>query len=465
MKYFKKNPLLWILPFNLLNLFLIPLTDNEAYYWLWAKNPDFSYFDHPPLQAWLTAISNYLIGMNPLSIRIWAIGSSIASLFLLFFYLRKKSEEAAWFACALLVSSPMFIAFSIFAVPDILFGLLGIGVLISVNSKKYTLTGVLLGLAALAKWHSVILVPGIIYTVYREEDFKVAVKYILWIGLICVLMQAPIVYWNYTHDWVSFKFQILDRHQGREFLWSKFPRRFAYYAGALLGLAGPLLIWATLKFKREKNNKYLVEMLWWTVPCMLLFLKPAMMGLYRFYWLSWTIIPFVIYLSRVVTPTPNILRKAIAFNIGIQVIWLVLILTPIAEFTRDKFVDFSDRKRPDWFLLRMSYPIQDFVENTILKKDKKGVIIVWDFHLASNLSWMLRHYPDFKVYPVGKKHQFDMWEMPKGEPTYLIMEKEKHFGLSKRLAKYCPGTPVWQTKSYTNSYELKKIRWARCSVN
>jgi hypothetical protein len=198
---------------------------------------------------------------------------------------------------------------------------------------------------------------------------------------------------------------------------------------------------------------------------MLLFLKPAMMGLYRFYWLSWTIIPFVIYLSRVVTPTPNILRKAIGFNIGIQVIWLVLILTPIAEFTRDKFVDFSDRKRPDWFLLRMSYPIQDFVENTILKKDKKGVIIVYDFHLASNLSWMLRHYPDMKVHAIGKRHQFDMWKMPKGDPTYLVMDKEKHFGQAKHLTKYCQGTPNWQTKNFTNSLELKKIRWARCSVN
>ena len=56
-----------------------------------------------------------------------------------------------------------------------------------------------------------------------------------------------------------------------------------------------------------------------------------------------------------------------------------------------------------------------------------------------------------------------MWEMPKGEPTYLVIEKEKFFGLAPRLAKYCQDTPDWQTENYTNSYELKKIRWARCT--
>ena len=34
------------------HLFAGPLPD-EAYYWLWGQHPDWSYFDHPPLQAWL----------------------------------------------------------------------------------------------------------------------------------------------------------------------------------------------------------------------------------------------------------------------------------------------------------------------------------------------------------------------------------------------------------------------------
>ena len=35
-------------------VFANPLPD-EAYYWLWSKNRALSYFDHPPLAAWLQA--------------------------------------------------------------------------------------------------------------------------------------------------------------------------------------------------------------------------------------------------------------------------------------------------------------------------------------------------------------------------------------------------------------------------
>jgi len=34
-----------------------PLIDDEAYYWLWAHRLDWSYLDHPPLIAYLIALT------------------------------------------------------------------------------------------------------------------------------------------------------------------------------------------------------------------------------------------------------------------------------------------------------------------------------------------------------------------------------------------------------------------------
>jgi 4-amino-4-deoxy-L-arabinose transferase-like glycosyltransferase len=34
-----------------------PPNPDEAYYWLWGQHLDFSYYDHPPLQAWLYQIT------------------------------------------------------------------------------------------------------------------------------------------------------------------------------------------------------------------------------------------------------------------------------------------------------------------------------------------------------------------------------------------------------------------------
>jgi 4-amino-4-deoxy-L-arabinose transferase-like glycosyltransferase len=34
----------------------VPLLGDEAYYWLWSRNLDLSYFDHPPMVAYLIKI-------------------------------------------------------------------------------------------------------------------------------------------------------------------------------------------------------------------------------------------------------------------------------------------------------------------------------------------------------------------------------------------------------------------------
>lgn len=31
----------------------LPTYLDEAYYWVWALNPDWSYYDHPPMTAWI----------------------------------------------------------------------------------------------------------------------------------------------------------------------------------------------------------------------------------------------------------------------------------------------------------------------------------------------------------------------------------------------------------------------------
>jgi hypothetical protein len=48
---------------------LIGLSDQEAYYWTWSKVLDWSYFEHPPLQAWITRSTSFFLGDSPFSIR------------------------------------------------------------------------------------------------------------------------------------------------------------------------------------------------------------------------------------------------------------------------------------------------------------------------------------------------------------------------------------------------------------
>ncbi len=58
-----------------LTLGLLP---DEAYYWLWSQRLELSYFDHPPLVAWLLAPLTALFGNGVAVIRLPAVFSWLA---------------------------------------------------------------------------------------------------------------------------------------------------------------------------------------------------------------------------------------------------------------------------------------------------------------------------------------------------------------------------------------------------
>src|SRR5581483_5921604 len=86
----------------------VGLTDTEAYYASWARVIDWSYYDHPPLIAWMVAITSPLVH-GTLGIRLGSVISGVV--FTLLFHelaTRLFSARAAFFAVATLVSIPAF---------------------------------------------------------------------------------------------------------------------------------------------------------------------------------------------------------------------------------------------------------------------------------------------------------------------------------------------------------------------
>jgi len=48
---------------------VLPLSADEAYYWLWSQHPAWGYYDHPPMIAWLIRAGTLLLGDTPLGVR------------------------------------------------------------------------------------------------------------------------------------------------------------------------------------------------------------------------------------------------------------------------------------------------------------------------------------------------------------------------------------------------------------
>ena len=49
------------------------LIPDEAYYWNYAQHMDLSFFDHPPMVAWLIWLGTGLFGDNEFGVRVGAV--------------------------------------------------------------------------------------------------------------------------------------------------------------------------------------------------------------------------------------------------------------------------------------------------------------------------------------------------------------------------------------------------------
>src|SRR3569833_3068684 len=58
---------------------MLPLSADEAYYWLWSKHLAAGYYDHPPAIAYLIRGGTALFGDAPIGVRFFPLLSSIAA--------------------------------------------------------------------------------------------------------------------------------------------------------------------------------------------------------------------------------------------------------------------------------------------------------------------------------------------------------------------------------------------------
>lgn len=91
----------------------LPPAEDELYYWSWSQNLSWSYFDHPPMTAWLIRLSTAVFGNNILAIRLPAI---LVHLVLLY-KLSTLSENRT--ILSLLLLTPLSLFGAVLMTPDI----------------------------------------------------------------------------------------------------------------------------------------------------------------------------------------------------------------------------------------------------------------------------------------------------------------------------------------------------------
>ena len=145
--------------------FLIDLAPQETYYWNYAEHPALSYFDHPPMIAWVIGAGQFFLGKNALGVRLGGLLLTLLSTWLLYTLGRFWFNRRAGLWAALLFQLiPLYFVYGLLITPDvplIFFWLLTLYLVsLAVREEKkwaWYLAGAALGLCLLSKYTAIFL--------------------------------------------------------------------------------------------------------------------------------------------------------------------------------------------------------------------------------------------------------------------------------------------------------------------
>ncbi len=263
----------------------MPLSPDEAYYWVWSRALAPGYLDHPPMVALWIRAGTALMGETELGVRLLAPISAAAGSVLLAW-----AGDTLWpgrrvgLAAAMLLNATLMLtAGAVTMTPDtplLFFWTVTIAALVQVrrNPAWWLVVGAAAGLALDSKYTAALLGVAIVawVTLCAREQFG---RWQLWAGGAgAALLFAPVIWWNAAHGWASFA-----KQGGRAGVWQ--PARAAGHLAELIGgqvaLATPWVavlfvagIVVAVRRARHRDPAWtLIALL--TVPALLVFVQHA----------------------------------------------------------------------------------------------------------------------------------------------------------------------------------------------
>jgi 4-amino-4-deoxy-L-arabinose transferase-like glycosyltransferase len=205
------------------------LSGDEAQYWDWSRNLDWSYYSKGPLVALIIRASTSIFGNTMPAVRYPAIALGVATSIITYLLTKKlfNSERLALGAVLLNHLVPMFIAGSILMTIDppmfLCWALATYFAAIALFPNHnpphaggersaapgrspylpWILVGTAMGLGFLAKYAAPLWYLGLILFLILNHSLTRHLKGLLTALLITALFTTPVIIWNAQHHWVS----------------------------------------------------------------------------------------------------------------------------------------------------------------------------------------------------------------------------------------------------------------------
>ena len=246
----------------------LPLSADEAYYWLWSRQLAAGYYDHPPAIAFLIRTGTMLFGDTEFGVRFCGVLLSVAASWFVWqtgLAILRDGTKAA--LAVLLFNLTLMTGVEMLAVtpdtPSIVATAAFLFCLAKVQQTRdgrwWLWAGVTAGLGLLSKYSGLFAGAGAAVWLLASPRERAWLKTIWpWAGgVLALLIFLPNLLWQSQHQWMTFAFQfgrVTGGHLTLRFL--------GEFIGAQLGMASPFILvlavmgaWAA---RRREDDRFLL---------------------------------------------------------------------------------------------------------------------------------------------------------------------------------------------------------------
>jgi 4-amino-4-deoxy-L-arabinose transferase-like glycosyltransferase len=329
---------------------IMGLMPQDAYYDFYAQHLDFSYYDHPPMIAYLLRIFTSLFGKKVFVLKLADTTVTLLTL-VSFFQLAKKflSGHKAIQAVVLLLSTFMISILSLISTPDVplmLCWTISLNFLHEALFRKKNIywiwAGIFTGLSFDSKYTAVFLIFGLIGFLLLSKPYR---KFLIsrWFiaYLICFAITIlPVVWWNVQNGFASFKFQSQGRVQEGIHIDI---RGFAGVVGHQSAILLPILFFSLVYFIYRFCKKYGFRIT--RIPAdhlfLLCFFIPLFVGFFCLSFIYWVKLNWMMpaYISGIIWVSrywnKKWLRYQLMFSVALHLLLAVEILFYIFPIRSD----------------------------------------------------------------------------------------------------------------------------------
>jgi len=470
---------LWLLGLallsHLISWFAIGPLQDEAYYWTWTQYPQLSYFDHPPMVAWMMLPFTLLLGDHIWVIRLPMVLAWLAAAWMIYQTARRLYDDprAGLYALLVWTSLPIVMGGFHVATPDtplvlftaltylLFFQALDLG-----RDRDWMATGAAAGLALVSKY-TAILVPGALFLALlltRRGRALLATRG-PWLAVAALLvMFLPVVVWNAQNHWVSFLFQI---HHGVKNLEPDAGALLLAYIVGQLGVALPwtfiAMLVASLRMgshdKLDSLQGATLRLGFW-IPILVF----GLAGLTAESGANWTLTAFIPGSVILAATLARWTRDANRRTLVLAFLYLLPVLL-LNLFRYPQWMEALDFNPPQRTQLTHSYG-WDRVDKTLQgelrklgERGKSCTVMGMNYQLASELALLLKDAHRVTTPEGSRISQFDYWRLADSD-VCLYVEQYDHPDGRTRTRLSLPDGSTWRRVALLENHNPDNtVRW------